>query len=73
MPRMRAGLTIQLLLFPETRREEARPRARPQLPKLSVTDDVSSLRRAFEEAERMGQQQARKDIRRSQQSTDESD
>lgn len=69
-----AGLTIQLLLFPESGREEGGTGKRaPQLPKVSVTDDVFALRRAFQEAERMGQQQAQKEIRKAQQSGDESD
>lgn len=31
---------------------------------MSVTDDVFALRRAFQEAERLGKQQAEKDIKR---------
>lgn len=67
------GLTVQLLLFPESGGEDSssRPRAAP-LPKVSSTDDVFALRRAFQEAERMGQQEAQKDLKRSQTRPDDS-
>ena len=67
------GLTIQLLLDPEYGREQAGSNKQaPKLPKVSVTDDVFALRRAFQEAERMGQQQARTEIDKSR-SGEESD
>ena len=65
-PSRPAGLTLQLLLFPEMDRQSrgsAGPR-KPNLPKVSVTDNVFELRRAFKEAEHMGQQQAAKDAKR---------
>lgn len=119
---LQTGLTIQLLLFPDSLREEGgarKPRA-PALPKVrarrgprvqgpapswqrprsqrqrtrqrplplpnlyapwdcsfslppqvSVTDSVFELRRAFQEAERLGEAQARKEIQRSMASRDE--
>ncbi|PSC73526.1 hypothetical protein C2E20_3519 [Micractinium conductrix] len=60
-----AGLTIQLLLFPESAQEGGpRKRRADPLPKLNVTDNIYDLRRAFAEAERMGKQQAEKEIKR---------
>ena len=66
LPLHPAGLTLQLLLFPEMKRQSrgsAAPR-KPNLPKVSITDNVFELRRAFKEAEHMGQQQAAKDAKR---------
>lgn len=56
---------MQLLLFPESGTDGAAARPRtPRLPRVSLTDDLSDLRRAFDEAERMGKQQAAKDLQR---------
>lgn len=55
---MHAGLTIQLLINPDAEDVgwAARPAAPPkeQLPDVNVTDDIFAIRRAFEEAERLG-------------------
>lgn len=60
-----AGLSIQLLLFGDSDARGSSSRSKAAaLPKVSVTDDVFALRRAFEEAERMGKQQAEKEIKR---------
>ena len=54
------GLGMQLLLFgPESLKNNSAPKPQAELlPKVSVTDDIFELRRAFEEAERMGKKQA---------------
>lgn len=61
-----AGLSIQLLLFGDSDAGSSSSRGSKAavLPKVSVTDDVFALRRAFQEAERLGKQQAEKDIKR---------
>ncbi len=52
-----SGLTIQLLLFPNSLDEDGPRRKvdKDRLPSVSVTDDIFAVRRAFEQAERMGQ------------------
>lgn len=60
-----AGLALQLLFFPDSLKQDGVPRKKaPSLPKVSVTDSVFEMRKAFQEAERLGQAQARKDIAR---------
>jgi uncharacterized membrane protein len=64
---------VQLLLFPESGADGAPARPRiPTLPRVSLTDDLSDLRRAFDEAERMGRQQAAKDLQRPRGGADDS-
>lgn len=60
-----AGLGVQVLLFPDsvagaggTKRKAA------ALPRVSVTDSVLDMRRAFAEAERLGQAEAAKELAR---------
>lgn len=57
------GLSIQMLLFPDSLREDEEDRAAkraardaqgPQLPKVAITANPSDVRRAFDQAERMG-------------------
>lgn len=60
-----AGLGIQLLLSPDSLdRQGSAKRKGPALPRLSVTDSVLDTRRAFAEAERLGQAEASKELAR---------
>ena len=72
-PAADAGLTIQLALFPDSLNQDARPPSKPEerLPRVNVTDDLYSLRRAFEEAEKQGVRAARRDMSSSDASPDE--
>ena len=53
------GLAIQLALFPDKDLGAPAPTAKPgaDLPKVKLTDDIGSIRRAFAEIERQSQQQ----------------
>lgn len=60
-----AGLGIQLLLFPDSLSQQGSgKRKAAALPRLSVTASVLDTRRAFAEAERMGQAEASKELAR---------
>ena len=57
------GLSIQMMIFPDSLREDEEDRAAkraareaqgPQLPKVAMTANPSDVRRAFDQAERMG-------------------
>lgn len=64
-----AGLFVQWLVFPDSvkdtaaeaarRRAQAEAAAGPQLPKVSVTAKPDELRRAFAQAERLGQKEGK--------------
>lgn len=57
-----AALAVQLVIDPEgVDRGLDQPRPKPEkLPKVKVTDDMGSIKRAFKEAERMGRDDAKK-------------
>lgn len=58
-----AGLSVQLLIFPDSlKKEEERARVatgEPQLPKVSLTSNPEEVRRAFDAAERIGKAKAK--------------
>ena len=61
------GLSVQMLLFPDSIRDDEEDRARrraaamaagPQLPKITVRANAEDMKRAFKEAERLGKREA---------------
>lgn len=59
-PRRRApaGLTLQLLIAPDSLAEDDKGPRPERLPSVSLTDDIFSVRRAFQEAEEMGRRES---------------
>lgn len=64
---------MQVLIDPAYGRDDGSGRRKraPALPRVSVTDNVFELRKAFQEAERLGKADAEKEIRKSRASADD--
>ena len=60
---LRSGLTLQMLLYPDSLKEERRTVSKEErLPSVNVADDIGALRRAFAEAERQGIRDAQRKL-----------